>query len=254
LVVNDGSEDQTEVTAKKKGVKVISHPRNLGLGAATRTAMEAAYEMGAAVAIKLDADLQHEPSDIEKVVMPILEDRADICWGSRFAGNINYKMPLIRLAGNKFFTWLMNTLTSYKITDAQTGLMAYGRKYLQVFEFHGNYNPPQQILVDANLKYMRYAEVPVVFNMRTEGESFVSLKYPFKVIPNVFRVITFSQPLKVFGIMGGLLIFFSFFISMLWLLDIIHIFPDTTVLILFLSGLQTFFFGVLADLIVKKRK
>ena len=101
---------------------------------------------------------------------------------------------------------------------------------------------------------MKYAEVPVVFNMRKEGESFVNLSYPFKVIPNVLRVITFSNPLKVFGIMGGKLVFFSILISILWLTGVILVFPDTTVVILFLSGLQTFFFGILADLIIKKRK
>ncbi|MFC1824273.1 glycosyltransferase family 2 protein [Thermodesulfobacteriota bacterium] len=254
LVVNDGSTDKTEEIVREKGAKMISHARNLGLGAATRTAMEYAHEGGAAVAVKLDADLQHDPDDIEKVITPILEDRADICWGSRFAGSINYKMPFIRFIGNKFFTWLMNNLTEYRISDAQTGLMAYGRKYLKVFELHGNYNPPQQLLIDASNKYMRYAEVPVTFNKRNEGESFVDLKYPFKVIPNILRVITFANPLKIFGIMGLSMMFVSFTVSMLWLLNIIVVFPDTTVLLLFLSGLQTLFFGVLADLIIKKRK
>ena len=254
LVVNDGSTDATEKIANGKGVKVVSHYRNLGLGAATRTAMETAYEMGASVAVKLDADLQHDPADIEKVIIPILEDRADICWGSRFAGRITYKMPLIRFIGNKFFTWLMNRLTDYTISDAQTGLMAYGKRYLRVFELHGNYNPPQQLLVDANNKGMRYAEVPVVFNQRTEGHSFISLKYPFKVIPNILRVITYSNPLKVFGILGGMMILLSLVVTALWLSDVIMEFPDTTVLLLSLSGLQTFFFGVLADIIIKKRK
>ena len=66
LIVNDGSTDRTEEIAKYKGIEVISHPRNLGLGAATRTAMENAYEEGADIAIKLDAALQHDPADIEK--------------------------------------------------------------------------------------------------------------------------------------------------------------------------------------------
>ena len=261
LVVNDGSTDGTEEIVCSKGVRVISHPKNLGLGAATRTAMEAACEDGADVAVKQDADHQHDPEDIAKVVLPILENRADICWGSRFSGKINYKMPFIRYMGNRFFTWLMNKLTDYKISDAQTGLMAYGRKYLVCFELHGNYNPPQQLLMDANYKHMRYAEVPVVFNKRNSGKSFVNLIYPFQVIPNIIRIIFFANPLKVFGTLGlimiglSLLIVISSIVNYLFQVKYLSfIFVSNLALILFLSGLQALFFGILADLIIKKRK
>lgn len=263
LVVSDGSQDNTEEIVLSKNVNLISHPKNLGLGAATRTGMETAYEMGADVAVKLDADFQHDPKDIEKVIWPILENKADICWGSRFTGQIEYKMPLIRYIGNHFFTWLMNKLTDYNISDAQTGLMAYGRKYLAVFELHGNYNPPQQLLMDANYKHMRYVEVPVVFHKRLQGESFVSLKYPFKVLPNIARVIIFANPMKIFGFLGLSMVLLALFIVSLWALGVVLNYPPlqhipvlslgNLALILFIAGLQTLFFGILADLIVKKR-
>jgi len=259
LIVNDGSTDRTEEIAKYKGIEVISHPRNLGLGAATRTAMENAYEEGADIAIKLDADLQHDPADIEKVILPILENKADICWGSRMAGEITYKMPMIRKYGNRFFTWLMNILTDYTISDAQTGMMAFGRKYLSVFELHGNYNPPQQLLIDASSKFMRYMEVPVTFHSRKTGESFVSLKYPLIVILNIARVIIYANPLKVFSICGLGMIGFSicYFIvnkisrSLGW--DLSFIFIKYLGLVTMILGVQTLFFGILADLIIKKR-
>jgi glycosyltransferase involved in cell wall biosynthesis len=259
LVVDDGCTDNTVAIVKDKGVGIISHSKNLGLGAATRTGMEKAYEMGADVAVKLDADLQHDPMDIEKVVLPILEDKTDICWGSRFAGKINYKMPLIRYVGNKFFTWFMNQVTNYKISDAQTGLMAYSRKYLKVFELWGNYNPPQQLLVDANLKSMRYFEVPVTFNPRTTGKSFVSLKYPFYVLINILRVVIYANPLKVFSTFGMLLIVVSFFyfgiqqVVINFDLQMPIFLIDNLSLHMFIVGLQTFFFGILADLIINKK-
>ncbi len=260
LVVNDGSTDKTEEIALSKQVAVVSHPKNLGLGAATRTAMETTYEMGADVAVKLDADFQHDPEDIERVILPILENKADICWGSRFAGQIHYKMPFIRYVGNHFFTWLMNKLTDYDISDAQTGLMAYGKKYLAVFELHGNYNPPQQLLMDANYKHMRYAEVPVVFNQRTTGTSFVSLKYPFYVLINIFRILVYANPLKTFGSIGILCIIASFLYFILYILTqrfgwpLSSLFVNSLSLALLIIGFQSFFFGILADLIVKKRK
>ncbi len=260
LVVNDGSRDRTEEIVSAKGVALVSHPKNLGLGAATRTAMETAHDMGADVAVKLDADLQHDPQDIEKVVLPILENRTDICWGSRFAGQINYKMPFIRYVGNHFFTWLMNVLTDYEISDAQTGLMAFGRKYLAVFELHGNYNPPQQLLMDANNKHMRYAEVPVVFHKREQGTSFVSLKYPFYVLVNIFRIFVYANPLKTFGAIGIFCVLFSFLYFLMYVLaqrfgwSSSSLFVNDLSLALLIIGFQSFFFGILADMITRKRR
>ena len=259
LVVNDGSTDRTEEIAIQKGVQIVNHPTNLGLGAATRTGMQTALEMGASVALKLDADIQHDPKDLEEVILPILEDRADICWGSRFAGSINYKMPLIRLWGNKFFTWLMSKLTSYEISDAQTGLMAFGRKYLEKFEIHGNYNPPQQLLIDANCKSMRYTEVPVNFDPRVTGESFVSAKYPFCVLMNILRILVYANPLRVFSYIGlsfmSLSVLYFLFtnigLKMGWDMTIFII--ENLSLALLMIGLQAFFFGLLADMIMKKR-
>jgi len=260
LLVNDGSTDKTEEIAISKGVAVRNHPANLGLGAATRTGMETAYEMGADIAIKLDADFQHDPADIEKVIMPIIRDNADICWGSRFAGKINYKMPLVRYLGNRFFTYLMNKLTYYKISDAQTGMMAFNRKYLAIFDIHGDYNPPQQLLVDASFKHMRYFEVPVVFHPRTTGQSFVNLKYPFYVFTNIFRLLIFGNPLKVFSLLGIFSILFSFFyfflahLANIYAWSISGLFMQNVSLVTMIIGFQLLIFGILADLIVKKRK
>lgn len=260
LVVNDGSTDKTENIALAKGVTVVSHPKNLGLGAATRTGMEAAWEGGADFAIKLDADLQHDPRDIEKVLAPLVMGKADICWGSRFRGSINYRMPPIRYIGNKLFTWLMNQVTDFEISDAQTGLMAFNRRYLGIFEIHGNYNPPQQLLIDASCKDMRYMEVPVTFNKRTTGSSFISLKYPFYVGINMFRMLALGNPLKVFSILGMLTILFSFVYGLLAVMakenhwPITAYFVDNMSLVSLIIGVQLFLFGILADIIIRKRK
>jgi hypothetical protein len=154
----------------------------------------------------------------------------------------------------------MNKVTDYKISDAQTGLMAFGRRYLEVFELHGNYNPPQQLLLDANYKHMRYTEVPVVFHKRTKGKSFVNLKYPIYVFVNMFRVLVYAIPLRTFGTIGILCIGFSILYLILslmakkynWGLSILFI--DEVSLAFLIVGIQSFFFGFLADLIIHKRR
>jgi len=258
IVVDDGSTDRTVEEARRAGARrIVSHPCNLGLGAATRSGMQTAYEMGADIALKLDADFQHDPQDIEKVIQPILEDRADIVYGSRFAGKITYRMPLIRKMGNLFFTWLMRKLTGWRITDAQTGLMVYSRRYLADFNMPGNYNPPHQTLIDAYHKHMRYVEVPVVFHPRTSGKSFISLKYPFKVFPQMVRTLIMVNPLKVFMPIGLSLIAFGviMFLVELYLINhrMIEKLHDSTIVVLILFGIQTAFFGLLADLIVNRK-
>lgn len=258
IVINDGSTDGTVEEARHAGAKrIVSHPYNIGLGAATRTGMQISYEMGADVALKLDADFQHDPKDIEKVIQPILDDKADIVYGSRFSGEITYKMPFIRRMGNLFFTWLMRKVTGWEITDAQTGLMVYSRKYLADFNMPGNYNPPHQTLIDAYHKHMRYMEVPVVFHPRTSGKSFVSLKYPFKVFPQILRTLIMVNPLKVFIPAGVFLVFSGMVLFLVeWYLvthNIIEKLHDSTVVVLIIFGIQTTFFGLLADLIVNKK-
>ena len=258
IVVDDGSTDNTVKVAQRAGADgIVSHPRNLGLGAATRTGMQTAYEMGADIALKLDADFQHDPEDIEKVIRPILDDKADIVYGSRFAGKINYKMPLVRRWGNRFFTWLMRKLTGWPITDAQTGLMVYSRKYLANFNMPGNYNPPQQTLIDAYHKHMRYAEVPVVFHPRTTGKSFVSFKYPSKVFPQILRVLVLVNPLKVFVPIGTISFSLGFLMFctevILFALGRLGNIHDATIAILIVFGVQSLFFGLLADLIINRK-
>lgn len=256
LMVDDGCTDNTVRRAEEAGVtRIVHHPKNLGLGAAVRTGMRVAHEMGADVAVKIDADMQHDSKDIEAVIQPILQDTADIVWGSRFAGEITYRMPLHRRWGNKFFTWLMNVLTDYDISDAQTGLMAFDRRYLACFQILADYNNPQQLLLDANSKHMRYMEVPVVFHKRETGSSFVSFRYPLKVIPTILWMITYANPMRVFVPLGQLMFLVACLVTVYdlasyWYGYVEQLFIHWGYIILFaLAGLQTLFFGVLADMI-----
>jgi glycosyltransferase involved in cell wall biosynthesis len=259
ILVDDGCTDKTVERAQTAGVDhVTHHPKNLGLGAATRTGMRTAYEMGAYVAVKLDADLQHDPRDIEKCIQPILNDAADIVWGSRFSGDINYEMPLHRLWGNRLFTWLLNVLTDYDISDAQTGLMVFNRNYLSKFQILANYNPPQQLLIDASAKQMRYAEVPVQFNARTTGQSFVTYRYPFKVVVAILWVLIYANPLRVFVPTGIFLFSVSCGVAA-WNAyeyiagDVDLLFYNWGTIIFFaLTGLQVIFFGFIADMIARR--
>ena len=259
-VVDDGSADMTGNLAEEAGAdRVIRHQLNQGLGAAVRTGLEAAYLDGADIAVKFDADLQHDPADIAALVQPILDDEADVVYGNRFE-RIEYRMPIGRRLGNFLFTRLMRWLTGWNIIDAQPGILAVDRVYLEQFHLPGDYNYTQQILLDAYHKGMRFATVPVTFRKRETGRSFISIKYPFKVLPQIFWMTVGLRPMRVFGALGLLLMAtaagvaaweFSRFVWGDGVKPIEHV---NVVLGTSLAGLQTFFFGVIAQLIVWDRR
>jgi glycosyltransferase involved in cell wall biosynthesis len=257
VVVDDGSKDNTAKAAKESGVKkVVIHPQNRGLGASTRTGMQTAYEMGADIAVKIDADGQNPAEEIEKVVRPILEDRADCVFGSRLMGGLQYKMPAYRNLGNKFFAWLISKIIGFKWTDATTGLIALGKRYLEIFTIIKDYNETQQLIIDSWGKYMRIMEVSTVFLERKGGKSFIkaTFKYPSIVLPTMFRMYIHFKPLRFFLSIGLIFIILGIVGGAYLLLGKNLLFGDTTIATLIIVGVQIIIFGLLADQISYKRK
>lgn len=254
MVIDDGSVDKTKELAQSAGAKVVRHPYNRGLGASTRTGLQRAFEAGADIAVKIDADFQHDPQDIFKVIEPIINDQADVIFGSRFLGKITYNMPFHRKIGNTFFTYLVCKLTGLNITDAQTGLMAFSRRYLANFNIISDYNETQQLIIDAWNKHMRIIEVPVIFHPRTTGKSFISFKYPFKVLPTLIRFLVQVNPLKIFLPLGLFFIFLGLVAAGLILIfGKEALVNKITMTVLFISGLQIIMLGLIADLVSNKR-
>jgi len=260
FIVNDGSSDGTESMAIRAGAdKIVKHKVNLGLGAAVRSGLGAAYKDGSDIAIKFDADLQHDPEDIIELIKPIIADEADIVYGMRF-GNLQYKMPFMRRAGNYVFTKLMKFLTGWPLQDSQPGIFAVNRDYLEVFYIPGDYNYTQQILLDAYHKNMRFAHVPVTFRKRETGKSFVSLKYPFIVLFQILMLLIGVKPIKIFGSLGLFFLSLALVITAKemtqWLFydaikPVVHV---NAVSVLLMLGMQCFFFGLIAELIVRNNQ
>ena len=259
-VVNDGSRDKTLLLAKEAGAdRIVNHKLNRGLGAAIRSGLSACKSDLADIVVKFDADLQHNPDDIWNLIQPIINDEADTVYGHRFS-KISYKMPFVRKIGNLVFTGLMRWLTGWPVYDSQPGIFAVNASYLTNFYLPGDYNYTQQILLDSYHKGMRFAHVDVDFNKRETGKSFISYKYPFKVLPQILQIVIGVKPLKFFGPLGLFFLVLAFGVS---IFEIVEFFAGFTskpivhvnlVLGTFMFGVQTLFFGLLADLIVKTRK
>lgn len=259
-VINDGSRDKTLELAEKAGAdRVIKHKINRGLGAAIRSGLAQAKADNADIVVKFDADLQHNPDNIWNLIQPILHDEADTVYGHRF-NKIAYKMPFVRKIGNKVFTGLMRWLTKWPVYDSQPGILAVNSSYLKNFYLPGDYNYTQQILLDSYHKGMRFAHVDVEFRKRETGKSFISYKYPFKVLPQILQIIIGVRPLKFFAPIGIFLLGVATLVSGVEILS--YIFGSAPKPIEHVNfvlgtssfGIQTLFFGLLADLIVKTSK
>jgi glycosyltransferase involved in cell wall biosynthesis len=259
LVIDDGSTDGTAAIATTSGAdQLVRHRRNRGLGAAVRSGLEAAAGSGADYVVKFDAEMQHEAADIVAIVSPLVANEADLVYGDRFS-RIEYRMPVVRRWGNAAFRKLMIWLTGWPITDSQPGIFGANREYLRVFDMPGDYNYTQQILLDAFLKDMRFQQVPVHFRQRKTGKSFISLIYPFKVIPQIILVMAITYPLKVFASLGAAFFLFAVAVFSIqvgaWLLGYTTRPVENVNLVLgsALFGIQVMMFGILARLVTLTR-
>jgi glycosyltransferase involved in cell wall biosynthesis len=154
-------------------------------GSADRTS-EVARERGASVVAYLDADLEYYPEDIPGLVEPILAGRADYALGSRFLGGAR-GMRLYRRLGNYAFTALLALLTGCGISDGQSGMRAFSREAAARAEIIHDYNYAQVLTLDLVRKGFRLEEVPIRYRVREHGESFVTWRYPAKVLPAIWR-------------------------------------------------------------------
>ena len=259
FVVDDGSRDETGRVAREAGAdRVLTLSPGRGLGAAVRAGLLAARGAGAAFVVKLDADLQHEPAEIPAVLGPLLRDEADLVYGNR-CGRVGADRPFVRRVGNTVFTRLMRSLTRWPIEDAQPGILGLNHLYLDRFHLPGDYNYTQQLLLDAYHKGMRFAHVDVTFRPRLTGRSFVGWSYPFRALGLILMVLVGVRPLVVFLPLGftflaGATLLFGWEAAH-WLLGAARKPVEHVNLIsgLGLFGLQTLFFGLLADLVVRTR-
>jgi hypothetical protein len=187
LVVDDGSGDRTAELAEEAGALVLGSAGNQGLGAAVRRGLQAAAGCGAVAVAFCDADGEYDPGELERLVAPILEGRADYVVGSRFAGEIRRMLPHRRL-GNRLLTRLLAFVARAPIGDGQSGFRALSRAAATDAEILHDYNYAQVLTLDLLAKGYRYLEVPIGYSFRSAGRSFVRpVSYLRRVLPAVWR-------------------------------------------------------------------
>ena len=134
IVIDDGSQDKTSQIALQNGATVYRHLINRGSGGAVGTGIRAALLNEADVIVTLDADEQHDPAEIPKLIKPIIEGEADAVIGSRFL--TRQPMPLFRKMGVSFFNLVIFLLFGVKSTDSQSGMRAFNKKAAEILKIY----------------------------------------------------------------------------------------------------------------------
>ena len=238
LVVDDGSTDNTYKLATDTGVKVIRHPYNKGYGAALKTGIRNAK---GDIVLFMDADRQHQPHDIKKLIQYIRE--YDMVVGARTKKS---KISLLRRLGKKILSITANYLAGMKIPDLNSGFRAIKKsvalEFMHILPNSFSFSTTITLALITSGYSVKY--IPIEAPGRVGKSKIKPFRDGFRFILMIVRTISLFNPLKIF-LPLSLLLFLGGMSSLIY--DIIHRNITDTSIFLIISSLIIFFFGVLSD-------
>jgi hypothetical protein len=170
LVVDDGSRDGTGDVAAEHGAAVARHVTNRGGGAALRTGYRLMVESGAEIVVTLDADGQHLPAEMERLVKPVLDGEVDVAHGSRVLGQAD-RNHFARELGIVFFNRLVSAITRTHVTDCSNGYRAVRTTVLPQLVLRQEQFHTSEFMIEAIKREIPAREVPITVEQRLHGHS-----------------------------------------------------------------------------------
>ena len=206
VVVDDGSTDDTAEIAALAGAHVIQHARNLGKGTAIRSAWLFARERHPEVLVLLDADHQHDPKDIPRIVEPILTGEADVVLGVRWGKTSG--MPLYRRIGKRALDYATAAATKNgMVTDSQCGFRVFSSQALRAIEPTDNgLSIESQMLLEAQERKLRIREVNIDARYDIQGSTLTPGRHGTSVLGRIVTLVSEKRPLFFFGVSGAVLL------------------------------------------------
>lgn len=210
LVIDDGSTDKTVEAAKANGVQhIVSMPHNCGLAKAFVAGINGALAQGADIIVNTDADNQYCADDIEKLVRPILNKKADIVIGTRPVSNISH-FSLLKKNLQKLGSWVMRRVSSTHVEDAPSGFRAFSRSAALQINIFDNYTYTLETIIQARAKGLQLVCVPINVNPDLRKSKLVRNMFDYirRSVFTMLRMFIIYRPFRFFSILASL-----FFIS-----------------------------------------
>jgi glycosyltransferase involved in cell wall biosynthesis len=262
LIINDGSKDQTVNVAKDLGIHyIITFKQNKGLAKGFMAGIDACLHLGADIIVNTDADNQYCGKDIQKLIQPILNNKADMVIGERPINqteHFSWKKKKLQHLGS----WVVRIASKTDIPDAPSGFRAYSRDAALRLNVTNDYTYTLETIIQAGRNKIAMTSVPIRTNKETRKSRLFSNMWAYikRSSSVIIRAFMMYKPLKFFCTIGaiifllGIILGFRYIIFWLQGTGKGHIQSLILTAILLMIGFQTFIVGLLADIIASNRK
>lgn len=262
LVIDDGSTDKTVEVAKEYGVQHIqSLNKNYGLARAFSVGLNKAIELGADIIVNTDADNQYCADDIEKLIKPILDKKADMVVGERPISNIkhfSFTKKILQKLGSK----VMSIISGVKINDAPSGFRAFSRRTAMSINVFDNYTYTLETIIQANAKGLVIKNIPIRVNKEERPSRLISntFTYILRSIITMIRMFVVYRPFRFFAIISAIFLILGLLTGGRFLYFYAngegsgHVQSLILASILIITGVQTAVIAIASDLLSINRK
>ena len=262
LIINDGSKDNTVEVAKKWGVHyVVNFKKNRGLAKGFMAGLDACLRNGADIIVNTDADDQYKGEDIEKLVRPILDGKADIVIGERPIDQTEHFSPLKKKLQH-FGSWTVRVASHSDIPDAPSGFRAYSREAAMRLNVTNEYTYTLETIIQAGRNRMAMESVPIRTNPELRKSRLFSSMFGYvkRSMVTIVRSFMMYKPLRFFLGIGAVVGAIGAALGVRFLVYLAmgagkgHIQSLILASTLLMMGFMTCIIGFQADIIAANRK
>lgn len=262
LVIDDGSEDGTVRVAREHGVDhVVRSPRQRGLAHAFTLGMQASVAAGADVIVNTDADNQYRAEDITELVRPVLEQEAEMVIGERPIEEIEH-FSVVKQRLQRLGSWVVRKVSGTDVRDTTSGFRAFSRDAAMQLHVFNDYTYTLETIIQAGLKGMAIATVPVQVNPDLRPSRLVESipSYIRRQLLTIVRIFIVYKPFATFAGTGGATFSVGFLIGLRFLYFYVtgdgagHVQSLILAALLMGSGFALVVTGFVMDLVASNRK
>lgn len=262
LIINDGSKDNTVEVAKNWGVHhIVNFKQNKGLAKGFMAGIDEALRQGADIIVNTDADDQYCGADIEKIVRPILDGRADIVIGARPIDETEHFSPLKKKLQH-LGSWVVRKASKTDIPDAPSGFRAYSREAALQLNVVNEYTYTLEQIVQAGRNKIAIMSVPIRTNAELRPSRLFSSMFGYvkKSMLTIIRSYVMYKPLQFFMLLGSVPVLAGIILGIRFLVRFFmgngqgNVQSLILVSLLITIGVMMWVIGILADTIAANRK